>query len=163
MSGERVDQYLQRIKSEQRDKGSDSGAARGSTVGREHGNKDQGSNNSNNSGNNNGNEDDNDNDVITIKFKDSARYQNETPWKVKRTDNLWTHLQNYAQSIKAINVPFPGPLRFVTFEGQVINKDHTPKSVRMHKLHSHIILWLFRKLLTQNVCSSTWRMVMLLT
>ncbi|KAK7984768.1 ubiquitin-related domain-containing protein [Apiospora saccharicola] len=102
MSGERVDQFLQRIKAEQS-------------------NKDK----------NNGNEDDSGNNVITIKFKDSARYQNETPWKVKRTDNLWTHLQNYVQSIKAINVPFPGPLRFVTFDGEVINKNHTPESLEM--------------------------------
>ncbi|KAK7914894.1 ubiquitin-like protein pmt3/smt3 [Apiospora marii] len=113
MSGERVDHFLHRIKSEQNNAASGSGAAGGSTAG----NKDQG--------------DDNGDDVITIKFKDSARYQNETPWKVKRSDNLWTHLQNYAQSIKAINVPFPGPLRFVTFDGEAINKEHTPASLDM--------------------------------
>ncbi|KAK6818904.1 ubiquitin-like modifier [Apiospora arundinis] len=110
MSGERVDHFLARIKLEQRDKDRGNSAAKPD-------NKEK--------------DDDNESEVITIKIKDSSRYQRETSWTVKRTDSLWTHLKNYARSIHLNYDPFPGPLRFITFDGTRINEGDTPESLEM--------------------------------
>ncbi|KAK8104653.1 uncharacterized protein PG998_011686 [Apiospora kogelbergensis] len=133
MTSERADVWLARVKEEERAKASGSGAAKGSDTALKHGSNDKEKDNRSDAdkGKDKDGQDDKDEEIITIKIKDSARYQRETSWTVKKSDLLWTHLQNYARSINLNYDPFPGPLRFVTYDGEQINKHHTPESLEM--------------------------------
>ncbi|KAK8016583.1 ubiquitin-like protein [Apiospora rasikravindrae] len=119
MAGEPVDQFRERIKSEQRDRASSSGTAGGSVAGREQANNDH----------DNGADKDNDegNDMIKIRLRDSSKFQRESAWVVKKSETMWAHLQNYANSIQA---NFES-LRFVTHEGSRINRTDTPESLEL--------------------------------
>ncbi|KAK8074610.1 hypothetical protein PG997_009273 [Apiospora hydei] len=111
MAGEPVDQFRERIKREQRSRSSGTAAGSGSEAG--------------NKGQDNGADkgEDEGNDITKIRLRENSRFQRETAWVFKRTETMWAHLQNYANSIHA---NFDN-LRFVTHDGSRINRTDTPE------------------------------------
>jgi hypothetical protein len=70
---------------------------------------------------------------IEVKIRESARYQRETAQRVRRTDILEILMYNTAKFLGKS----PEMLRFITWNGQIIMKDHTPKMVGGDLFFSH--------------------------